>query len=91
MTAKEYIEQYNNALDKEYEIFVIFYCLIKEIKELAKSRNLMTDAALKDIILEQDRKWRAFAQQVDIARDDAFIPTLTKEVPMTSQVLERGE
>ncbi len=64
MKAKDYAKRFiANPVDKE--LGNIFKDFVGEIKTIALQRNVKTNAGLKSIIVELDKKWKAFANEVD--------------------------
>lgn len=75
MKAKEYAQQYNAAQTEEQKkeaIRKIITSFVNEVKELAKVRKAVSNAAIASIVKEQDDKWRAFARQVEGIDPDGF-------------------
>jgi hypothetical protein len=75
--AKDYAKRYiDNPTDKE--LVEIGRDFILEIKSITKLRNVKTNAGLKSIVIELDKKWKAFAKEVGggIINPDGFIELL---------------
>ncbi len=63
MKAKEYAKRFiANPVDKE--LGEIGRDFILEIKSIAEQRGVETNAGLKSVVIELDKKWKAFANEV---------------------------
>lgn len=84
--AKEYAERILTVKHDE-DLFIkemgeVISEMIEEIKELVAMRNATLLSALKPIILEQDRKWKAICRRIDLVpMGDSFLEVLYKLYP----------
>lgn len=57
--------------------------MMVEIGELTKARNIKRKSALKSIILEQDRKWKAICRLINLeGMSSSFLDCLQKAYPL---------
>ncbi len=65
MKAKEYLQKFSEATDRDVCLVEIGRMFIGEINELAKMRNAKFDRALIPIVEELNQKWLKFALLVN--------------------------
>jgi hypothetical protein len=73
MKAKEYAKRFkDNPTDEVLKN--IFFDFVGEITTMANQRNITTNAGLKGVVIELDKKWVAFAKEVGggIIKPDGF-------------------
>lgn len=91
--AKEYAE-YILSFKEDEELFIkamgdTVFELIKEMNELNKVRKISRKSALKSIVLEQDRKWRAVCRLIDMeGMRVVFLDYLKKGLPEFWELLD---
>lgn len=93
--AKEYAKDIlscNNESERQKVILDTADELINEIQEIAKTRNIKTNIALKSIILEQNRKWKAVCRRTNkeekLLIEDGFMKLLYIALPATKLLFE---
>jgi len=78
--AKDYIVEFN--ANPTGEVLVsIANSFIAEIEEIAEMRHAKSNEAMIAIIIEQDRKWKAFARGIDDIKSDGFENLVKKFFP----------
>jgi hypothetical protein len=87
MKAVEYFEKYQNKLNKPEDAAELFLEMSKEVEEIAKQRNAVSDEAAIAIMKELNQKWnslrRMFLKKLgsSILIENAFMVFWKKEVP----------
>ena len=72
MKAKEYIEQYRQAVDKNREISLICRDMILEITSLAEKRQCKLRVSYRAVFDEIESKWKAFARLCPEAKPEGL-------------------
>ena len=81
MKAKEYVDKYYNADDRDMACVSIMEALFREVKAIADSRNAQSNMALISIFKEQDKKWAAIMRKVGLPQNELFIMFCTRQLP----------
>ena len=87
MKAKEYVAILGDPPNIEAVKKVLFAMIVTEPQELAKKRNVKTDAGMRAILLEQDQKWQAMCRlQPELLRG-GFRATVRTTMPEVAQLM----
>jgi len=65
--------------------------MIREISELSRTRNVSSNSALKAIVVEQNKKWKAVCKIVNkdemILSETGFMMLLERVIPETKELM----
>lgn len=88
MKAKEYIEKYFDESDEKESLFKIVHALFVEVEVIAKKRNAQLNSALVSIFKEQDKKWEAVLNKLNLPKyKKAFIKYAHYTLPELKELI----
>lgn len=96
MKAKEYAERIINDNYSVESVRKVLNDMVQETGDIAKSRNVQSNKAMRAVIMEQQSKWWSICEIVNkgqkiLLKEDGFLNVLKQVVPVTEDILLFGE